>query len=84
MFLWIRPRELKRSRIGWAVAKALLAFAIVFVAGRWLLRPLFHAVAVLGVAGAALHEFASVFDGLPDSRDKAFIRGLVTWVIERT
>jgi geranylgeranyl diphosphate synthase type II len=37
-----------------------------------------------GVAGAALHEFAGVFDGLPDSRDKAFIRGLVTWVIERT
>jgi CPA2 family monovalent cation:H+ antiporter-2 len=32
--------------LGWAVAKALLAFAIVFVAGRWLLRPLFHAVAV--------------------------------------
>ena len=25
MFLWIRPRELKRSRIGWATSKAALA-----------------------------------------------------------
>lgn len=31
--------------LGWALAKALLAFALVYVAGRWLLRPLFHAVA---------------------------------------
>ncbi|HEX7025694.1 MAG TPA: cation:proton antiporter [Gammaproteobacteria bacterium] len=31
--------------LGWAFAKAALAFALVFVAGRWLLRPLFHAVA---------------------------------------
>ncbi len=34
------------ASLGWAMAKALLAFMIVFVAGRWLLRPLFHAVAV--------------------------------------
>jgi monovalent cation:H+ antiporter-2, CPA2 family len=33
------------ASLGWAVAKAVLAFAIVFVAGRWILRPLFHAVA---------------------------------------
>ncbi len=31
--------------LGWAFAKAILAFAIVFVAGRWLFRPLFHLVA---------------------------------------
>jgi geranylgeranyl diphosphate synthase type II len=37
-----------------------------------------------GLAGAALHEYASTFDMLPDSRDKQFIRGLVTWVFERT
>jgi geranylgeranyl diphosphate synthase type II len=37
-----------------------------------------------GLAGAALHEYASLFDGLTDSRDKRFIRGLVTWVFERT
>ena len=28
--------------LGWALAKAILAFALVFFAGRWLLRPLFH------------------------------------------
>jgi monovalent cation:H+ antiporter-2, CPA2 family len=31
--------------LGWAMAKAILAFAIVFIAGRWLLRPLFQIVA---------------------------------------
>lgn len=30
--------------LGWALAKASLAFVLVFVAGRWLLRPLFHLV----------------------------------------
>lgn len=33
------------ASLGWAVAKAALAFGIVFVAGRWLLRPLFHTIA---------------------------------------
>jgi CPA2 family monovalent cation:H+ antiporter-2 len=33
------------STLGWAVMKALLAFAIVFGVGRWVLRPAFHAVA---------------------------------------
>jgi len=37
-----------------------------------------------GLAGAALHEYAGIFDALPDSRDKQFIRGLATWVFERT
>jgi geranylgeranyl diphosphate synthase type II len=37
-----------------------------------------------GLAGAALHEFDGIFKGLPDTRDKQFIRGLVTWVFERT
>ncbi len=31
--------------LGWAFAKAILAFALVFIVGRWLLRPLFHLVA---------------------------------------
>lgn len=31
--------------LGWAMGKAALAFGIVFLGGRWLLRPLFHAVA---------------------------------------
>lgn len=30
--------------LGWALLKAVLALALVFVAGRWLLRPLFHIV----------------------------------------
>jgi CPA2 family monovalent cation:H+ antiporter-2 len=33
------------TTMGWAVLKALLAFAIVFGVGRWVLRPAFHAVA---------------------------------------
>jgi geranylgeranyl diphosphate synthase type II len=37
-----------------------------------------------GLAGAALHEYTCIYDDLPDSRDKQFIRGLVTWVFERT
>jgi CPA2 family monovalent cation:H+ antiporter-2 len=31
--------------LGWAVAKAAFAFALVFLVGRWFLRPLFHLVA---------------------------------------
>lgn len=30
--------------LGWALAKAVFAFAMVFFAGRWLLRPLFHLI----------------------------------------
>ena len=33
------------TSLGWAIAKAAAAFSIVFVVGRWVLRPLFHAVA---------------------------------------
>ena len=34
------------ASLGWAMAKAVLAFALVFFVGKWLLRPLFHLVAV--------------------------------------
>lgn len=37
-----------------------------------------------GLAGAALHEFSSIFVGLPDSRDKRFIQELPAWVLQRT
>lgn len=37
-----------------------------------------------GLAGAALHEYTLLYASLPDSRDKQFIEGLVTWVFERT
>ena len=36
-----------------------------------------------GLAGAALHEFSVAYSGLANSRDKAFIEALTTWVIER-
>jgi geranylgeranyl diphosphate synthase, type II len=36
-----------------------------------------------GLAGAAFHEFAALFDRLPDSRDKRFLAELVPWVLER-
>ena len=36
-----------------------------------------------GLAGAARHEFDRIFRGRPETRDKQFIRGLVTWVFER-
>ncbi len=35
------------------------------------------------LAGAALHEFSTIFGGLPDSRDKDFLHGLALWVFER-
>lgn len=37
-----------------------------------------------GLAGAASHEFSQIYRGLPESRDKQFIEGLITWVFERT
>jgi geranylgeranyl diphosphate synthase type II len=36
-----------------------------------------------GLAGAALEEFERVYARVPDSRDKEFIKGLITWVFER-
>ncbi len=36
-----------------------------------------------GLAGAASHEYSLIYKDLPDSRDKQFIEGLVTWVFER-
>ncbi len=36
------------------------------------------------LAGAALHEYSTLYAGLPESRDKRFIEALITWVLERT
>jgi geranylgeranyl diphosphate synthase type II len=36
-----------------------------------------------GLAGAAMHEFAVAYGGLPESRDKRFMESLATWVLER-
>ena len=38
----------------------------------------------LGLAGAALNEYSGIYGHLPASRDREFIRRLVTWVFERT
>ena len=37
-----------------------------------------------GLAGAAQHECSNIYDQLPPSRDRDFIRGLVSWIFERT
>lgn len=37
-----------------------------------------------GLAGSALHEFDQVYKKAPASRDKAFIKALVVWVLSRT
>jgi geranylgeranyl diphosphate synthase, type II len=36
------------------------------------------------MAGAARHEYTRLFAPVPPSRDRAFLEGLITWVIERT
>jgi geranylgeranyl diphosphate synthase type II len=35
------------------------------------------------LAGAALHEYIDIYRDLPDTRDKEFLGGLVSWVFER-
>jgi monovalent cation:H+ antiporter-2, CPA2 family len=42
--LGVASAQALAGSLSWAVAKAVVAFVVVFVAGRWLLRPLFHAV----------------------------------------
>jgi geranylgeranyl diphosphate synthase type II len=37
-----------------------------------------------GLAGAAQHEFDKAFADIPPSRDLAFLRGIVRWVLART
>lgn len=37
-----------------------------------------------GLAGAAIHEFSTLFGALPDTRDKQFLADLITWVLERS
>jgi geranylgeranyl diphosphate synthase type II len=37
-----------------------------------------------GLVGAAEYEYARVYAGLPESRDKRFIAALIPWVLERT
>jgi geranylgeranyl diphosphate synthase type II len=41
-------------------------------------------VVARALAGAALFEFDTYFAGFTDSRDLRFMRGLITWVMQRT
>jgi len=36
-----------------------------------------------GLAGAALHEYETIFAAQPESRDKRFIQGLASWIFRR-
>jgi geranylgeranyl diphosphate synthase type II len=69
-----RPREDRTAdEVGW-IHRGMVAHGCVEYA-----RQIAH-----GLAGAARHEFSRLYAGLPESRDKRFIEGLVTWVFERT
>jgi hypothetical protein len=37
-----------------------------------------------GLIGAALHAFSESLESLPASRDKEFLRGLSTWIVEQS
>jgi hypothetical protein len=67
------PRELKREvDVRWMLRR-MDAYGSIDYA-----RHIAH-----GLAGAARHEFSLLYGGLPDSRDKRFIEGIVTWVFDR-
>jgi geranylgeranyl diphosphate synthase type II len=71
--LFRRPRE-KRSREDVAFVLSLIAEhgSIDYA------RQFAHAL-----AGAALHQFASIYGDLSPSRDKEFIHGLASWIFNR-
>ncbi len=71
--LFRRPRE-KRSREDIAFVLSLIAEHGSFD----YVRQFAHAL-----AGAALHQFASIYRDLPPSRDKEFIHGLASWIFNR-
>jgi len=71
--LFLRPRDKrKRQDVDWALSLMAAYGSAEYV------RQFAHAL-----AGAALHEFASIFGDLPPSRYKAFIHGLATWIFLR-
>lgn len=71
--LFRQPRDKRTQRdVGWLLTLMAAHGSVEYV------QMFAHAL-----AGAALHEFYSIYGGLPQSRDKAFIHGLVTWIFER-
>jgi geranylgeranyl diphosphate synthase, type II len=71
--LFRRPRHKRTQQdVAWVLALIAALGSVDYV------RQFAHAL-----AGAALHEFDAIYGGLPQSRDKAFISGLATWIFER-
>jgi len=71
--LFRRPREQRKDED--------VAFVLSLIAERQsvdYVRQFAHAL-----AGAALHQFASIYGDLPASRDKEFIHGLASWIFNR-
>jgi len=71
--LFQRPRE-KRSQqdVGWLLSLMSACDSVGYA------RRFAHAL-----AGAALHQFDSIYGKLPQSRDKEFLHGLATWIFLR-
>lgn len=71
--LFQRPREKRREEdVAWMLSLIAKCGSVEYV-GQFA-----HAL-----AGAALHQFASIYGDLPPSRDKAFIHGLASWIFNR-
>jgi geranylgeranyl diphosphate synthase type II len=71
--LFQRPREKRSERdVGWLLSLMAAYDSVEYV------RRFAHAL-----AGAALHEFDSIYGDLPPSRDKAFMHGLAKWIFLR-
>jgi geranylgeranyl diphosphate synthase type II len=73
-------RFLDRPRAGRSAAAVEAVRALLYRCGS-----VAHARTVArALAGAALYEFDTYFARVPDSRDVRFMRGLVTWVLQRS
>jgi geranylgeranyl diphosphate synthase type II len=71
--LFRRPREKRKEEdVAFVLSVIVRCGSIEYV------RCFAHAL-----AGAALHQFASIYGDLPSSRDKEFIHGLASWIFNR-
>lgn len=85
---WRRASRSERARLSRLLARPRESRTVADIA--WLRELIDRADAIEyarhtahGLAGAALREFDVLFAGVPDSPDRAFIGGLVTWVLQR-
>lgn len=68
-----RPREKRRAEdVAWVLSLMAARDSVNYA------RRYAHAL-----AGAALHQFDSIYGDLPPSRDKEFIHGLASWIFNR-